>query len=234
VIEYKKGKENKVVNALSRKDSLISTISFATPAWVTNIEASYSDDPHYTEIIQQLMANALAVPHYSIHSGILRYKGKICIGNSAELNKKIISSLHSSTIGGYSGIKTTYQRVKRVFYWPQLRRDAEQCNASCPVCQRAKSEHCHYTGLLTPLPIPNLAWTFISMYFIDGMQEPGTKNVILVVVDRLTKYAQTIPDTEEADRDQEKDRKHIEGQDLTMKSRWTAHRAQYCFRQVDD
>jgi hypothetical protein len=58
--------------------------------------------------------------------------------------------------------------------------------------------------------------------------------VILVVVDRLTKDAQTIPDTEEADRDQEKDRKHIEGQDLTMKSRWTTHGARYCFRQVDD
>jgi hypothetical protein len=114
-IEYKKGRENVVAVALSRKDPQLSAITSTTPAWVSDIEASHDNDPHYTELIQKIMVNPQAAPHYTVHSGILRYQGKICISNSPELKQKILSSLHSSAIGGHSGIKATYQRNKRIF-----------------------------------------------------------------------------------------------------------------------
>jgi hypothetical protein len=65
--------------------------------------------------------------------------------------------------------------------------------SECHVCQRAKTENNQYPGLLAPLPIPNMAWTFISMDFIEGLLKSNNKNVILVVVDRLTKYSHFIP-----------------------------------------
>jgi hypothetical protein len=39
----------------------------------------------------------------------------------------------------------------------------------CPTCQKAKGENYHYPGLLDPLPIPDMAWTHISMDFIEGL-----------------------------------------------------------------
>ena len=79
--------------------------------------------------------------------------------------------------------------MKRIFYWPQLKRDVEQFITECAVCQRAKGETCHYPGLLQQLPIPDMAWSYISMDFVEGLLKSNGKDVILVVVDRLTKYA---------------------------------------------
>jgi hypothetical protein len=52
-IEYKKGRENVVTVALSRKDPQLSAITSTTPAWVSDIEASHDNDPHYTALIQK-------------------------------------------------------------------------------------------------------------------------------------------------------------------------------------
>jgi hypothetical protein len=119
------------------------------------------------------LINAQLIPHYSVHYGILIFKGRICIGAD-------------------STIKATYQRVKIIFHRPNIKKHVENFVAQCSVSQRAKAEHCHYHGLLAPLPIPDLAWTFISIDFIEGLPKSGNKNVILVVVDRLTEYSHFI------------------------------------------
>jgi hypothetical protein len=56
-----------VADDLSRKDPQFLAISSATLAWVTDIEASYCNDPHYTDIIQKVLVNPQAVPHYTVH-----------------------------------------------------------------------------------------------------------------------------------------------------------------------
>ena len=59
----------------------------------------------------------------------------------------------------------------------------------CLVCQQNKSEIIKTPGLLQPLAIPSQCWEEVSIHFIISLPKSEGKDVIMVVVDRLTKYA---------------------------------------------
>jgi hypothetical protein len=60
--------------------------------------------------------------------------------------------------------------------------------AECLVCQQNKVETIKTLGLLQPLAIPSQRWEEVSMDFITGLPKSEGKSVIMVIVDRLTKY----------------------------------------------
>nr|GEX38621.1 retrotransposon-related protein [Tanacetum cinerariifolium] len=64
----------------------------------------------------------------------------------------------------------------------------KQVVRECNVCQNEKPGLSAYPGLLQPLPIPEKIWSSISMDFIEKLPNSHGKTVILVVVDRLSKY----------------------------------------------
>jgi len=101
----------------------------------------------------------------------------------------ILQALHSSGVGGHSGIHATYHKIKSLFAWPRLKASVHSYVQACSVCQQAKTEHVKSPGLLQPLPIPTQPWSTISMDFIEGLPKSGGFDVILVVVDKFTKYA---------------------------------------------
>jgi hypothetical protein len=158
-IEYKKGKENKVVDALSRVKHNLLTIfsSAAIPVWVTEVAKSYADDTKCKELIQQLTVVPTSLPNHTFSKGLLRYKIKIYVGSTTDLRTKLIASLDNSELGGHSGEKTTYERIKLLFHWPGLKQQVVEFIKQCPICQINKAEHCKYPGLLQPLPVPDFA-----------------------------------------------------------------------------
>ncbi|KAK4393014.1 Transposon Ty3-G Gag-Pol polyprotein [Sesamum angolense] len=123
-------------------------------------------------------------------------KGHIVPDSCASQNTRqlaIPNYSYEAALGGHSGINGTYQRVKPLFYWPTLKGDINTWVKECEVCQRSKHENIHYPGLLQPLPIPDQAWSCISMDFIEGLPPSEGKDSILVIVDRLTKYSHFLP-----------------------------------------
>ena len=193
-VEYKKGKENKVADALSRVQhtTTVQAISLVVPVWIEQVINTYQDDRACLDLITKLSVDANAVPNFTLQNGILRYKGRVLVGTSGSLKSLLLDIFHKSALGGHSGERATYQRLKLVFYWPKMHHEVKEYVKICPICQKNKSEHTPYPGLLEPLPVPEMAWTHISMDFIEGLPKSNGKDVILVVVDRLTKYAHFI------------------------------------------
>ncbi|WVZ78969.1 hypothetical protein U9M48_026604 [Paspalum notatum var. saurae] len=162
------------------------------PVWLQEVLNSYTTDSRAQQLLAQLAVHSPSEEGYSIDNGLIKYKDKVWLGNNSAIQTKIIAALHSTPIGGHSGINTTYYRVKKLFAWKGLKSHVESFVKQCSVCQQAKHSTTHPAGLLQPLPIPNGAWQDISMDFIEGLPKSEGFNAILVVVDRFTKFAHFI------------------------------------------
>ncbi|WKA11764.1 hypothetical protein VitviT2T_029233 [Vitis vinifera] len=198
VVEYKQGKENKVADALSRKmedqkEGKLYAITAPANTWLEQLRTSYAIDPKLQQIIKNLEQGSLASQNYKQRDGLLFYKGRLYIPASKELREQILYLLHSSPQGGHSGFHKTLHRAKSEFYWEGMRKEVRRFIKECDICQQNKSENIHPAGLLQPLPIPTKVWTDISLDFIEGLPNSESYSVIMVVVDRLSKYAHFIP-----------------------------------------
>jgi hypothetical protein len=159
------------------------------PTWLEDVTNSYQNDEKCLTLLQDLALNKDSHPKFTLQSGILRYQGRIYIAMTTDLRTKIFHAFHSSSYGGHSGHKVTLHKIQQFFYWPHQKHTIATLVAECPTCQISKTEKVKYPGLISPLPIPSQKWTDISMDFIEGLPKSQGKDVILVVVDRLTKYA---------------------------------------------
>lgn len=109
-------------------------MSTVQPTWVIELQDAYSSDPQLTELFQTL---SLSSPqgNFSLQNGIIRYKNRIWLGSLTHLQDKILVALHTSPMGGHSGVEATYNRIKKLFAWPKLKQTIATFVSQCSVCQ---------------------------------------------------------------------------------------------------
>lgn len=199
-IEYKKGKENKAADALSRQfettsqeeSSLNAVSTHIKSSWVEEVISSYEGDSD----TQQLLSQTILLPDidadFSVKDGMLRYQGRIWVGKNGNIKTRILEAIHNTSIGGHSGIQASYKKAKTLFYWPGMRQDFQDFINACEVCRKCKTESVPYPGLLQPLGVPDKPWSQVTMDFIEALPNSGGRSVIWVIVDRMTKYSHFI------------------------------------------
>jgi hypothetical protein len=155
-ILYKKGPDNKVADALSRQTEplQLAAISTSTPKWLEIILEGYNQDDQTKQLLTEL--------------SLTSSNGRIQLGTHIEAHKAVLLALHSSGLGGHSGITATYHKVRALFAWPNMKQYVKDYINACELCAQAKPEHCRLPGLLQPLPVPTHAWHTISLDFIEG------------------------------------------------------------------
>lgn len=123
---------------------------------------------------------------------MLYRKGRIVAGADKELRKEILQQLHDGAVRGHCGMTATLKKVSQVYYWRKLKVDVFDHVKRCEICQNCKGEHVKSPELLQPLPIPEKVWQDISIDFIEGLQKSHGISVVMVVAERLSKYAHFI------------------------------------------
>ena len=149
------------------------------PAWVEELKATTSLPDAVTWI-----------------DGLPRHQnGKIFLPNG--LRHKALQLLHDHPTSGHAGPRPTLSLVRRHFWWPSLTRDVHTYVRTCAACRRAKPPRHKPHGYLLPSSPPNRPWSRITMDHVTelppSVANGHTYDAILVVVDKLTKYAVFIP-----------------------------------------
>ena len=124
------------------------------------------------------------------NDGILRFQGRICVPDDAEVRKLILEEGHKSRLSLHPSMTKMYQDLKETLWWQGMKKDVALFVPACLTCQKAKVEHQRPGGILQPLEIPVWKWDNISMDFVTHL--PRTfkgHDTIWVIVDQLTKSA---------------------------------------------
>lgn len=81
-VQYKKGRENRATNALSRswEESELSSITTVAPTWIEEAKQSYNSDTKTQQLIQELQGTN-PLPNFKLTNGLIRYNGRLFIGS---------------------------------------------------------------------------------------------------------------------------------------------------------
>ena len=83
--------------------------------WLEAVVESYSHDERAQQLIAKLAEAPDSVADFTLRDGLLRYKCRIWVGADPELHTRLITAVHSTAVGGHSGMSVTYRRLKQLF-----------------------------------------------------------------------------------------------------------------------
>ncbi|KAL0433909.1 UNVERIFIED_CONTAM: Transposon Tf2-11 polyprotein [Sesamum latifolium] len=195
VLEYRAGSSNHVADALSRRADLAglgSVAALASSAVATSVrdrarELLLGDSAAQglVHLVEQGKAR-----QFWLEDGLLMTKGnRLYVPKGGDLRKSLISECHDTLWADTSGRGAHLRAGAEGLL---LAADAGRCRDVCPhlfdlsAGQGRPSEEGWFA---TPLPIPKRPWESVSMDYISGLPKVGDLGSIIVVVDRLSKYA---------------------------------------------
>ncbi|MCH85656.1 hypothetical protein A2U01_0006505, partial [Trifolium medium] len=194
-IIYKPGKLNSDADALSRMNEGKFCQFVTSLQWKEEeiVKSEIHNDSLLQQVISDLQQDAQSRPGYVYKQGVLLYEGRLVLSAESVLIPTLLAEFHTTPQGGHSGFYRTYRRIAANVYWVGMKNTVQEYVKACDICQRQKYLTSSPGGLLQPLPIPDRIWEDLSMDFITGLPKSKGYEAILVIVDRLSKYAHFVP-----------------------------------------
>ena len=131
VIKHKKGKENIIVDALSRRYTMLSKLHFKIFGLET-IKAQYSHDDDFKDVLLNCKEGQ-TWNKFVLADGFVFRANKLCIP-ACSVRLLLLQEAHGGLMGHF-GVKNIEDILAGQFFWPKMRRDVER---SLVAAQHAK------------------------------------------------------------------------------------------------
>ena len=182
------------------RSGMVTAVPYNTQrnAWLSRIAEAYEKDPEYSNREESGMytkfENNGVELWYRITKGD-ELPPTVCVPNEPHLKELILKEFHAPpTIGHYNG-EDMFSKMRRSYYWKDMRKDCGKYAAACEVCIPHKPNLSGRQGLLAEPEFPGRPWSSIALDFFGPFNQGKSREntCILVAVCRLTKMAHFIP-----------------------------------------
>lgn len=98
-----------------------------------------------------------------------------------QLQQRVLHALHNGNLaGGHRGRESTYDKIKRRFWWKGISKDVKNFVRACDICQTVKGAQQLHAGLT---PIKTVPFKRMVMDFMSGIPETvrGMKYILALV-----------------------------------------------------
>lgn len=199
-VEYRKGSQNMVADALSRIPEMLSSISDDQPT---------ESDIWYKMKLEKVLARPADYPDWEIKNGQLYYHRFNNLNSEFEnpedssvnwklvvpyhMRARILQECHDRPQAGHLGIAKTHWRAAKLYYWPGMYRDILQYVRRCEICQQVKPNNEAPNGLMRP-HFAESPWSCVSAD-IMGPYPRSNKGCVylLVFLDVFTRWVELVP-----------------------------------------
>ncbi|XP_053202154.1 uncharacterized protein LOC128387043 [Panonychus citri] len=175
------------------------------------IKKHQSKDNYIRGTIRQLSKGYLT-KHFVMKHGILHRKlnnNNLVIVLPASLQEKVFSAMHTESIGGHFGVKSTTKRIKELFWFPQMEEWIKSKIDNCDVCLSFKHPT---TNNHRPhqMPIPLQPLDRLQIDIVGKFHPSSQRNEYLfTAVDYFTKFVFAQPTRNQKENDAIKFVKYI-------------------------
>jgi hypothetical protein len=146
----------------------------------------------FAKEVKQNIQNG-AKSYFQIRNGLLWYKQNRLYVLEGRMRDVLLNKCHDGSFAGHGGVKRTTIFLKKSYYWPDLKDDAEEYVKICLICQQNRTFNKKQAGLLQPLPILEGPWESVSMDFMVSLPPSRGFDAIMVVVDQLARWRISFP-----------------------------------------
>jgi hypothetical protein len=152
IIKHKKGKDNVIVDALSRRYTMLSQLDHKFFG-MESIKELYTTNFDIKDGYENCREGR-TWKKYVLHDGLLYRANKVCVP-AGSVRLLFLQETHGGGLMGHFGVKKTKDALAANFFWPKRRHDVEHYVSHCTTCNKAKSQLNPY-GLYMPLPVPSM------------------------------------------------------------------------------
>jgi hypothetical protein len=203
VFEYRKGSENVLADALSRKTADLPTVKarereertmeLIPPSRIVELDidnrpavaaidegGEKAAEEQHGQLVDQPVGADLVdlIKAENRTQNLGKRDGKWIVPEKTTdgklcLRTALTREAHEPKLFAHPGVNKTIKLLQDEYWWPSQEKEIRQYVRNCEACQRNKTRHDKTPGLLHPLPIPKTVWEDVA---VDGKDMPKDRH----------------------------------------------------------